>query len=220
MRRTVLALPPKSPKYREALILFYFHGMDTPAAARSLGLPEGTVKARLLRGRELLRGKLPTNSNRPASEGGMMSHDEIDRILSREEGILPSSGFAVSVMGALRREAAAPPPIPFPWKRALPGLAAAGLMLVLVVVVLVVAVTHLGGQGVRPQLSAKWTLALMIVNGTILSAAGWMLLALALTFVSVALSLRLGTSLGPDRLLRARFRRELCQRQEMQVHER
>jgi RNA polymerase sigma-70 factor, ECF subfamily len=33
--------------------------MDVPAAARSLGLPEGTVKARLFRGRELLRGKLP-----------------------------------------------------------------------------------------------------------------------------------------------------------------
>jgi DNA-directed RNA polymerase specialized sigma24 family protein len=33
--------------------------MDVPAAARSLGLPEGTVKARLFRGREILRTKLP-----------------------------------------------------------------------------------------------------------------------------------------------------------------
>jgi RNA polymerase sigma-70 factor (ECF subfamily) len=56
VRRAVLALPAK---YREALTLFYFHEMDVPAAARSLGLPEGTVKARLFRGRELLRGKLP-----------------------------------------------------------------------------------------------------------------------------------------------------------------
>lgn len=56
VRRAVLALPVK---YREALTLFYFHEMDVPAAARSLGLPEGTVKARLFRGRELLRGKLP-----------------------------------------------------------------------------------------------------------------------------------------------------------------
>ena len=56
VRRMVLALPPK---YRDALILFYFHDMDIPAAARSLGLPEGTVKARLSRGREILRGKLP-----------------------------------------------------------------------------------------------------------------------------------------------------------------
>ena len=55
VQRAVGALPPK---YREALILFYFHDMDVATAARSLGLPEGTVKARLFRGREILRGKL------------------------------------------------------------------------------------------------------------------------------------------------------------------
>src|SRR5271155_3751437 len=54
IRRAVSALPEK---YREALILFYFHEMDVPAAARSLGVPEGTFKARLFRGREILRGK-------------------------------------------------------------------------------------------------------------------------------------------------------------------
>ncbi|HEY3989904.1 MAG TPA: sigma-70 family RNA polymerase sigma factor [Acidobacteriaceae bacterium] len=56
VRRAVLALPAK---YREAMLLFYFHEMDVPAAAESLGVPEGTVKARLHRGRELLRAKLP-----------------------------------------------------------------------------------------------------------------------------------------------------------------
>ena len=55
VRRAVFTLPQK---YREALILFYFHDMDVPSAARSLGLPEGTVKARLSRGREMLRSKL------------------------------------------------------------------------------------------------------------------------------------------------------------------
>ncbi len=56
VRRAVLALPAK---YRDAVVLFYFHGMDIAAAARSLGLPEGTVKIRLSRGREILRDKLP-----------------------------------------------------------------------------------------------------------------------------------------------------------------
>ena len=56
VRRAVFGLPAK---YREALILFYFHDMDLTTAARSLGLPEGTVKARLFRGREILRGKIP-----------------------------------------------------------------------------------------------------------------------------------------------------------------
>ncbi|HXH85298.1 MAG TPA: sigma-70 family RNA polymerase sigma factor [Nitrospira sp.] len=55
VRQAVLALPAR---YREAVILFYFHDMDIPAAARSLGLPEGTVKARLFRGRDILRSKL------------------------------------------------------------------------------------------------------------------------------------------------------------------
>jgi RNA polymerase sigma-70 factor (ECF subfamily) len=56
VRRAVGALPAK---YRETLILFYFHDMDVTTAARSLGVPEGTVKARLFRGREILRSKLP-----------------------------------------------------------------------------------------------------------------------------------------------------------------
>jgi RNA polymerase sigma-70 factor (ECF subfamily) len=56
VRLAVFALPEK---YREALTLFYFHEMDVHDAARSLGLPEGTVKARLARGRDILRGKLP-----------------------------------------------------------------------------------------------------------------------------------------------------------------
>ncbi len=55
VRQAVLALPPK---YREALLLFYFHDMDISTTARSLDVPEGTVKARLSRGREMLRGKL------------------------------------------------------------------------------------------------------------------------------------------------------------------
>jgi RNA polymerase sigma-70 factor (ECF subfamily) len=55
LRRAVLALPEK---YRDAVMLFYFHDQDIPAAARTLGVPEGTVKARLFRGRELLRSKL------------------------------------------------------------------------------------------------------------------------------------------------------------------
>lgn len=56
VRRAVLALPVR---YREPLVLFYFHEMDISAAARTLGLPEGTVKARLARGRDLLRKRFP-----------------------------------------------------------------------------------------------------------------------------------------------------------------
>ncbi|MGA3071717.1 MAG: hypothetical protein ABSD43_16035 [Terracidiphilus sp.] len=46
----------------------------------------------------------------------------IDRILASEEPLIPSLGFLDSVMEKVREEAAAPPPIPFPWKRAIPAV--------------------------------------------------------------------------------------------------
>jgi len=55
VRRALHALPAR---YRDTLVLFYFHEMDVGRAAASLGVPVGTVKARLARGRELLRRKL------------------------------------------------------------------------------------------------------------------------------------------------------------------
>jgi len=57
-----------------------------------------------------------------------MTAKKIDRILAEEEELIPSSGFLASVMERVESEAAAPPPISFPWKRAVPGmvLAAAG----------------------------------------------------------------------------------------------
>jgi len=52
------ALQTLPAKYREVLTLYYFHEMDVPSTARSLNLPEGTVKAHLFRALNLLRGKL------------------------------------------------------------------------------------------------------------------------------------------------------------------
>ncbi|MGA9069152.1 MAG: RNA polymerase sigma factor [Terracidiphilus sp.] len=56
VRRAVLALPLR---YREPVILYYFHEMDLAAAAATMGLPEGTMKARLSRARVLLRQRFP-----------------------------------------------------------------------------------------------------------------------------------------------------------------
>ena len=56
LHRAVLALPLR---YREPVVLFYFHEMDVAAAARTLGMPEGTLKARLSRARALLRQRFP-----------------------------------------------------------------------------------------------------------------------------------------------------------------
>jgi RNA polymerase sigma factor (sigma-70 family) len=45
-------------KYREALVLCHLEGLSVAAAAAQLGWPVGTLKSRLLRGRELLRERL------------------------------------------------------------------------------------------------------------------------------------------------------------------
>jgi len=78
VRRTVLVLPDK---YREPLILYYFHEMDLSAAAATLGLPEGTMKARLSRGRAILRQRFPQLEESPPAA----DHRSLERNL-REEG--------------------------------------------------------------------------------------------------------------------------------------
>jgi len=48
--------------------------------------------------------------------------DQLDQILSSDDVLTPSSGFAASVMDAVRDAAAEPPPLPFPWRRFAAGL--------------------------------------------------------------------------------------------------
>ncbi|HEV2326162.1 MAG TPA: hypothetical protein VGS10_19645 [Terracidiphilus sp.] len=52
--------------------------------------------------------------------------DTIGSILASEEALAPSSGFVSAVMERLQEESRVPPPIPFPWKRAIPGMVLAG----------------------------------------------------------------------------------------------
>jgi hypothetical protein len=61
---------------------------------------------------------------------GTEQAENLDRILASEEGLVPSSGFVGSVMDRVRLESAAPEPLPFPWKRALPGMIVVGVALV------------------------------------------------------------------------------------------
>ena len=55
VRRAVLTLPER---YRDAILMFYFEEKDLAETARALGIAEGTLKARLHRGRELLKRKV------------------------------------------------------------------------------------------------------------------------------------------------------------------
>jgi hypothetical protein len=119
--------------------------------------------------------------------------DEIDRMLELQPRILPSAGFTSSLMKAIRLEAAAPPPILFPWKRALPGLAAGAFALALVVVVTVVAVRS--SQPISAgSLSFSSFLSTVRIEERLQGAVSWTFLALVVTFLSVKLSMRLAAS--------------------------
>jgi RNA polymerase sigma-70 factor (ECF subfamily) len=63
VRRAVLNLPEH---YRDAILMYYFEENDLGEAARVLGVAEGTLKARLYRGRELLRRRCAKVGLRPA----------------------------------------------------------------------------------------------------------------------------------------------------------
>jgi hypothetical protein len=112
-----------------------------------------------------------------------MRDDEIDRFFSHDAGIEPSPGFTARVMGAVRHEASAPPPIPFPWKLAVPGVAAWMLVLVLVVIK--------GFRQAAPIPSMWPTLLKSMLETAKTVGAGWIMLALLLALASMMLSMRL-----------------------------
>jgi hypothetical protein len=61
----------------------------------------------------------------PNPPNPQLAEADLDRALATaSDSILPSSGFADSVMTAVYREASAPAPLAFPWKRAIPGIGA------------------------------------------------------------------------------------------------
>jgi RNA polymerase sigma-70 factor, ECF subfamily len=67
VRRAVLTLPAH---YRDAIVVYYFEDKDLAEAARVLRVAEGTLKARLHRGRELLRRRC-ANLGPPAARTPM-----------------------------------------------------------------------------------------------------------------------------------------------------
>ncbi len=129
-----------------------------------------------------------------------MSDDQLDSLLSRNDDLEPSSGFARNVMDVVRREASAPAPIPFPWRRALPGLVLCVLSLAaMCVAAMVRPASQAPHEAPGPTIwTAMWTATWTGLStlGGLLRAANvgglsWIILALLLTLASVMLSLRL-----------------------------
>jgi len=114
-----------------------------------------------------------------------MKSDDLDRIFTSDmDDIQPSSGFVSSVMEAVRSEAA-PPPIPFPWKRALPGLAAAAVVVLVWVLVIMVMQYNSGSNAPALVMTLPSTLR------PILDAAAWIVATLLLSYIVVRFSMRL-----------------------------
>jgi hypothetical protein len=67
--------------------------------------------------------------DRNQQETDTMELSRTESILASEESIVPSSGFLDAVMEQVKDEAAMPAPIPFPWKRALPGFVVVAALL-------------------------------------------------------------------------------------------
>jgi hypothetical protein len=66
--------------------------------------------------------------DRNKNQSDSMELTRLDEILATDDELVPSSGFLTAVMERVEEESRAPAPIPFPWKRALPGfMLAAGV---------------------------------------------------------------------------------------------
>ena len=121
------------------------------------------------------------------------NEDQIDRILSREEEILPSAGFAALVMEAVRREASEPAPIPFPWKRAWPMLVLAGLTIVAVPIASAFYLVRLASAPVSAATASTTLVWSQLPAWMSNPAVGWTTGSLLLALIAVKFSMRLAS---------------------------
>ena len=117
-----------------------------------------------------------------------MQLDDLDRVLAAEDKILPSAGFSASLMEVVRREAATPPAIPFPWKAALPGI---GAVLTVLVCILLAFGYFVRTSAREPNLALMPVPLLQALQTPIHFGLGWVALSLLLSLVAVVLSMRL-----------------------------
>jgi hypothetical protein len=120
-------------------------------------------------------------------------HDaELDQFLLKHLGpapnaadhLIPSSGFAQSVMDAVHQQATAPPPIPFPWKRLLPS--AIALLCALL------AFAFLFISRPTPSFTNTISLNLALSDSTVMTAS-LIALVIAISLVTTAISFKLST---------------------------
>ena len=116
--------------------------------------------------------------NRTQIDNTELNPSKIDQILATEEELIPTSGFLASVMERVHDEAGMPAPLPFPWKRAIPGI--------------VLATGVFARQAIQASRTINVTqLQIPASVEQPLEQAGWVALALAVSLVSWLLSRRI-----------------------------
>lgn len=114
-----------------------------------------------------------------------MNRYDIDDILTHEPRIMPSPDFLASVMRAVRQQAASLPPLKLPWLRVLPGILA-------MFVAIMRAVWDLVGFLNEPNVLAAFKEQLhQFAELAARFGVQWVVLAVAITVVSLALSISL-----------------------------
>jgi hypothetical protein len=117
-----------------------------------------------------------------------VNQEDLDRMLSRQENIVPSSGFVGRVMEVVECAASTPPPIPFPWKHALPGLAA---WLIPLVSFVYLAFAHFDASSTRSALARTAPMLAAIIEGLKAVDGAWIAVALLVSAASVFFSMRM-----------------------------
>ena len=108
-----------------------------------------------------------------------MGDDDLERILSNEQRVIPSAGFATAVMYAVRRDSTVPAPIPFPWERILPmALVGMFILMALSIAGITLLIEYPLGQLIQ------WPKPRNAVG------AAWIALSLVVTSLAVRLSMR------------------------------
>jgi hypothetical protein len=113
-----------------------------------------------------------------------MKTEKLDRILSAEEELVPSSGFLASVMERVEEEAATPAPIPFPWKRIVLGIA-------ILVGLLGAGVVETVRQGLPDLRAAEWVPHFSFAVTRPVAGVAWAAAALIFSLASWLLSKRM-----------------------------
>lgn len=119
--------------------------------------------------------------------------DPVERLLvtrHRGDEITPSSGFVDAVMDAVRQDARVPPPIPFPWVRALPWFVGVVITLVAVMIGAFQAATSTPAA----SFTAPPAIASML-NAATRPAGIWTTVGVLISLVTTVAALRMGARL-------------------------